>query len=218
MAPIGLLIEPEGLLFDTLRTRATALHEALAAEGVPRRYEDVLRAHAGTSAARALEALVPGDALDVTGRMLVLRRAGDAAAGAFEAAPPAVVPGAAAALERLAATHRVGVVTAAERELADAWLERAELVALVRVLRSTHDLDRDARLDAWRDAARRVRLGLAPDAPVVAVVPGPDADDARDAGLVASRARHDAALARLTDDVLEAIVATHGHVPPHRSA
>jgi beta-phosphoglucomutase-like phosphatase (HAD superfamily) len=222
------LLELEGLVLDTLGTRTAALHDALAAEGVTVAYEEVLRAHAGTSAARALDLLAPARTLDATGRMLVLRRADDAARRAFTTAPPVAVAGAADALERLAATHRVGVVTAAERELADEWLEATQLVALVRVLRSTHDLDRDARIDTWRDAARRVRLGLDASAPVLAVVPGADADDARAAGLHAVRARHDAALARLSDDVLEAILAAcdpaapahpshvpHATHPPH---
>lgn len=225
MLTVGLLVELEGLVVDTLGTRAGALHAALGAEGLSVPYEEVLRAHAGTSAARALDLLGGARALDDTGRMLVLRRADDAARRVFASAPPVAVPGAAEALERLAATHRVGVVTAAERELADEWLEATQLVAYVRALRSTHDLERDARIDTWSDAARRVRLGLHASTPVLAVVPGADADDARAAGLHAVRARHDAALARLTDDVLDAILASadtslpnavpHSHHPPH---
>ena len=210
-APIALLLELEGLVLDTLGTRADALHGALAAEGIDVPWETVLHAHAGTGAARALDAIPVAAALDDTGRMLVLRRAADAAAAAFASAPPTLLPDAAAALERLAADHRIGIVTHGDREHADAWLERTELVALVRVLRSTHDLETAARRAIWRDAAQRLRLGLPDTTPVLALVPGADADDARAAGLAALRVRPGASLARLTDDVLAALLdaATH---------
>jgi beta-phosphoglucomutase-like phosphatase (HAD superfamily) len=213
MTSCVLLLELEGLVVDTLATRADALHAALAAEGVRATYEDVLHAHAGTGAERALATIPAAAALDDVGRMLVLRRAADLAATRFASAPPVVQPGAADALERLAATHRVGVVTHADRELAEAWLEGAALVAYVRVLRSTHDLAPHERIATWRDAATRLRLGLDPATPVLAIVPGPDADDARAAGLVGVRSRTDAALARLTDDVLDAILAAHPDLP-----
>ncbi len=213
-APAALLLELEGLVFDTHAVRADALHAALAAEGVPVAWETVLHAHAGTSADRALDALAAAKTLDATGRMLVLRRAADAAARAFETEPPALLPGAADALERLAGERRVGVVTHAPRELADDWLERTELVAWVRVLRSTHDLDAAARVAVWREGARRLRLGLDARTPVLALVPGTDADDARAAGLAALRTRPGASLARLTDDVIAALIdAAHGSTP-----
>lgn len=179
----GVLLEIEEVLFDTLSMRATALHEALQAEGVTMERRTVALAHSGRPASATLAHLHESAALDATGRYLVLRRAGDLAAAAIAQGVPSVRPAVAAALETLAAEFPIAVVTRATRSDAQALLEMAGLDVYIGTVRSLAELRERDQHEAWESARAQLQADRA-----VAFAPEPLLAGARKAGLVAVRA------------------------------
>lgn len=180
MHPV-LVFEPEELLFDTLELRATALHSALAREGVEVELSAVRLAHAGVPAATALDRLRGAEALDATGTALVLRRAADVTSSAFAVEPLTFSVTVRDRLAALAGQAALAVVTRGSRADAQQLLSVAGIDAEVRCIRSMADLDPGEYHSAWSDAVRGAR-----GSPGVAFAPPGVLDDARRAALAGS--------------------------------
>lgn len=181
----AVLVELEGVIFDTAGPRRAALERALREEGVG--FDDVAwdDACAGLPVATALAALARrGLPLDETARELARLRAERHFADTL-GGPVLMMPGARAAFERLAAMTRVTVLTRATRREAARMLEIAELEPLVETIITSDDgaLKPDPR--AWREAlARLSRRRPVPVARVVALEDdAPGIRGARTAGL-----------------------------------
>ena len=157
MIRTALLVEIEGLLFDTAAVRTTALHDALTAEGIDCHAEDVRRAHAGVPAHVALQTLVTGRTLDDTGQALVLRRAADLVANTFMHAAPKFDPGVRDHLFALAAEFPIGVVTRAARSDARRMLESIGLDGCIGTVSSLDDADGTAPHAPWSETVTRLR-------------------------------------------------------------
>ena len=195
----AVLLELEGVVVETATARAAALAQALADEGV------------GDAADLA--------ALDETTRDLVTLRARRHFAGRV-AGGVTLVPGAPAALERLAARVPVGVVTRATRREADLLLGGTPLRDLVAFVVTADDARAKPSPAAYALARRRLqaRLGERVADGVVALEDsGPGIDAAAAAGLavvaVGTVPAHEAlrasgsidSLAELTVDQLERV-------------
>ena len=195
----AVLLELEGVLVETAEARAAALAQALADEGV-------------RDAARLA-------ALDETGRDLVTLRARRHFA-ARVAGGVALVPGAPAALERLAARVPVGVVTRATRREADLLLGGTPLRDLVAFVITADDAPAKPSPAAYTLARHRLQArlgGRAADGVVALEDSGPGIDAAAAAGLavvaVGTVPAHEAlraagsidSLAELTVDQLERV-------------
>ncbi len=152
MTVTAIVLELDGLLFDTDALRARALHASLQAEGVHLAEDAVARAHRGVTAVMALDMLHRAAALDDTGRELVLRRTTDAVRAALERALPRFDPPVARALESLAALYPLAVVTRATRADAEHMLQQAQLATLVRTVRSLDGCATDVQPAAWAAA------------------------------------------------------------------
>jgi len=151
----ALVVEIEGLLFDTRKIRTDALHEALAQEGATIAADTVASAHDGVPVATALERLAPLLTLDATGRELVVHRAAEHAARIFSVHAPSFDATVRDVLEVLAAEFPLAVVTRASAEQAQRWLEGVGLEASVLTIRSLGALDPSAYVATWADALRR---------------------------------------------------------------
>lgn len=156
MIRTAFIFEIEETLFDTIEVRATALGEALMAEGVSVLRADVVKAHRGQTARMALAALPITATLDDTGADLVLKRAADIARDGFERAAPAFDVAARDAVLALAADFPVGVVTRGDRQQAQAWLEQASLDTCVGCVRSLGDLALREHIQVWNDVRSRL--------------------------------------------------------------
>lgn len=157
MIRTALLVEIEGLLFDTASVRTTALHKALVAEGFDCHADDVRRAHAGVPAHVALHTLVAGRKLDDTGQALVLRRASDLVADAFAHAAPTFDPDVRDHLFALAAEFPIGVVTRAVRSDARRMLESIGLDGCIGTVSSLDDTNGTAPHAPWSETVTRLR-------------------------------------------------------------
>ena len=155
---IALAIEIEELVFDTLAMRATALHAALAAEGIAVPLAEVHRAHTGVTAQMALAQIPAASAvLDSVGESLTLRRAADAVRAALDGAPLTFDPDERDALAALSAEFPVGVVTRAPRDAALRMLEHAGLDQCMRAVRSLDEVLVGAQPSVWSSALVRLR-------------------------------------------------------------
>ncbi|MES3034504.1 MAG: hypothetical protein V4813_10970 [Gemmatimonadota bacterium] len=152
-----LVVEIEELLFDTLHTRASALHVALSQEGIDADFDVVHSAHRGVTAAMALDRLAAARQLDATGRELVLHRAATTASRVFDVHAPSFDTGVRDQLVALAAELPLAVVTRATVEEAQRWLAAADLEASVTAVSSLAGLDAEQQATAWHDAVRRAR-------------------------------------------------------------
>jgi beta-phosphoglucomutase-like phosphatase (HAD superfamily) len=179
----GVLLEIEELLFDTLPLRASALQQALAAEGVIIDTPAVALAHSGRPVGVTLSHLAEGSTLDATGRYLVLRRASDLAGEAITQGAATLRTEIAAAIEVLASEFPVAVVTRASRTDAQRLLEMAGLDVYVGTVRSLADLRERDQHEAWLAARARLNVDRG-----VAFAPDPLLAGARRAGLVTVRA------------------------------
>jgi len=164
----ALVVEIEGLLFDTRTVRTDALQEALAQEGATIGADAVASAHDGVPVAIALERLAPLLTLDATGRELVVHRAAEHAARIFSVHAPSFDATVRDALEVLAAEFPLAVVTRASAEQAQSWLERVGLDASVLTIRSLAAPDPSEYVATWADALRRTHasrgVAIAPPA------------------------------------------------------
>jgi len=151
----ALVVEIEGLLFDTRTVRTVALREALAQEGVTIDADTVASAHVGVPVAIALERLGQLLTLDATGRELVVHRAAEHAARIFSMYPPSFDATVLDVLEMLAAEFPLAVVTRASADQAQSWLEGVGLEASVLTVRSLAALDPTEYVASWADALRR---------------------------------------------------------------
>jgi HAD superfamily hydrolase (TIGR01509 family) len=130
----ALLIELEDVIIPTRHARRAALRTAVAAQGVVAS-DAALDAGTGLGTASALDAVLAaaGKTLDATARALAVHHA-DRLLSERLAAGLVLVEGAAGALEALAATARLAVVTRARRTDADYMLALAGLTALFEVI------------------------------------------------------------------------------------
>ncbi len=178
MTRTALILEIEGLLFDTQGLRTHALRQALEDEGVTAKHDDVARAHAGRPATLALSRLAAAVGLDAVGRELVVRRAGDAVTASIARGAPSFDPRARDALEAVAADFPLAVVTCAAPDDARHLLELAGLDAFVTTIRSIAETPLDEQYAAWAHAQRRLHADRG-----VAFAPGPLLYGAGQAGL-----------------------------------
>jgi len=164
----ALVVEIEGLLFDTRTVRTDALQEALAQEGATIGADAVASAHDAVPVAIALERLAPLLTLDATGRELVVHRAAEHAGRIFSIHAPSFDATVRDALEVLAAEFPLAVVTRASAEQAQTWLERIGLDASVLTIRSLAALDPVEYVASWADTLRRTHasrgVAIAPPA------------------------------------------------------
>ena len=201
MTAMGVVLEIEELLFDTLGTRVRALVGALSAEGCEADDEAVTDAHTGRTALMALQVLPAARALDAVAFDLVLRRADDAATSAFRSAPPSFDAAVRDALVTLGNEIPVGVVTRAAVADAEAWLEIAGLTPSVRCMRSLGDVATDDIPHIFTDAVRRLHRTAG-----IAIVPAPLVAPAAAAGLrTIASGRHD-----VFTDLVARAVQDHG--------
>ncbi len=155
MTRTAIVVEIEGLLFETDAIRHGALREALAAEGVHCHAADIQRAHAGVPAAVALRALA-GSALDDTGESLVLRRTADRISEAFAQEQPRFSPSVRDHLLSLAAEHAIGVVTRATQRDARWMIESIGLDACIGTVCSLSEVNASRSHASWADAVTRL--------------------------------------------------------------
>ena len=179
----AVLLEIEELLFDTLALRASALQQALEAEGVSVDLRSVTLAHSGRPVGATLAHLGEAKALDATGRYLVLRRASDLAAEAIAQGAATLRTDVAAAIEALAAEFPIAVVSRASRIDAQKLLELAGLDVYIATVRSLGDLRERDQHEAWQAAYDRLHADRG-----VAFAPEPLLPGARRAGLLVVRA------------------------------
>ena len=156
-----MLLEIEEVVFDTLAMRAHALYLALQHEGVTLALDEVRSAHAGVTAAMALDAMPDSAALDVVTRDLVLLRATNDFRAALSSDMPSFVRAARDAVERLAAEFRIGVVSRAACDDAQRMLEQAGLDMCIGSLHSLSDLPPAEQRQVWSAAAARLHGGTA---------------------------------------------------------
>ena len=159
MTHSALLIEIEEVLFDTLAMRAHALCTALQHEGLTLALDDVRSAHAGVTAAMALDAMPAAAELDDVSRDLVLLRAADDFRTALSTGLPSFDRAARDEVERLAAEFRIGVVSRASCDDAQRMLEQGGLDVCIRSVHSLGDLSQAEQRDVWSTAATRLHGG-----------------------------------------------------------
>jgi beta-phosphoglucomutase-like phosphatase (HAD superfamily) len=154
----------DGVLFDTLPARTAALHEALAAEGMPIADEQVRDALPGRAMAEALQQLDPTPQ-DFTRHDLVLLRAQRLYAGIIAHGVPLVPEGLAALRDAVAAGHRVVLRSDSERRHVEPLLALSGLDTQVSLLRCADDPPRGAGSSfdrSWQHIDERLnRLGVA---------------------------------------------------------
>lgn len=181
----AVLVELEGVIFDTAAARRAALDRALREEGIGIDDATWDEACAGLPTATALAALARrGLPLDETARELAQIRA-DRHFAETIGGPVLMMPGARAAFERLASVARVTVLTRATRREASRLLELAELEPLVETIISVDDGAPKPDPRAWRDAlARMTKRRPVPASRVVALEDdAPGIRGARTAGM-----------------------------------
>ena len=159
MIHAALLIEIEEVLFDTLAMRAHALCTALRHEGLTLALDDVRSAHAGVTAAMALDAMPVAAELDDVSRDLVLLRAADDFRAAVSTGLPSFDRAARDTVEQLAAEFRIGVVSRASCDDTQRMLEQAGLDMCIRSVHSLSDLPPAEQRDVWSTAAMRLHGG-----------------------------------------------------------
>ncbi len=153
---IALVFEIEELVFDTLTMRTDALQLALTLEGYPLTHDVVRRAHAGATAAMALDALAVAASMDVVARDLVLARTATAVRAILERGTPSFEAVARDRLAQLSTEYPLAVVTRADRHDAQRMLEQAELDVCIRTIRSLGDLPESAQHDVWAETRSRL--------------------------------------------------------------
>ena len=178
MTRTAVVIEIEELLFDTLDERAAALHASLAAEGITVPIAAVRTAHAGATAEMALRDLIAHDALDTTGRELVVHRASATCSAAFNMNTPLFDVAARDALVALAADFPLAVVTRATQPDAQRLLEQAGLDAYVATIRSLSGTEPAAYRVHWQEGVSRLHAARG-----IAIAPWPMLPAAKEAGL-----------------------------------
>jgi phosphoglycolate phosphatase-like HAD superfamily hydrolase len=208
---IAVVVEIEGLLFDTAALRGTALRDALRVEGIECSVGEVLRAHDGAPAWLALSALQAGAALDDTARSLVLRRATDHVSSAIARELPSFDPVTRDLLVQLAADHPIGVVT--RGTVSDARL-LLESIGLDGYIGTVHTLDEFVAASpsaVWTRAVTRLHaeqaIAIAPRAMLTgATTAGLPTVEVTGAGLIAA-GDGSLPLATLNGDTITALVA-----------
>ncbi|MBC7843304.1 MAG: hypothetical protein H7099_13370 [Gemmatimonadaceae bacterium] len=149
---VGLVVEIEELVFDTLTMRTDALQLALTLEGVRVTHADVRRAHSGATAAMALDALGASAPMDMVARDLVLTRTATAMRAILDRGTPSFDAIARDRVVELSAEFPIAVVTRAGTVDAQRMLEESGLEACIRTIRSLGDLPEPAQHDVWAEA------------------------------------------------------------------
>ncbi|MBA3919399.1 MAG: hypothetical protein C0516_12535 [Gemmatimonas sp.] len=161
----ALILAFDGVLFDTLPARAAALHEALAAEGMPIAEDLVRVALPGRAMAEALQQIDPTPQ-DFTRHDLVLLRAQRLYAGIIAHGVPLLPEGLGALHKAVAAGHRVVLRSDSERRHVEPLLALSGLETQVSLLRCSDDPPRGAGRSfdrSWQHIDERLqRLGIAP--------------------------------------------------------
>jgi beta-phosphoglucomutase-like phosphatase (HAD superfamily) len=178
MTRIAVLVEVEGLLFETDDLRARALHTALQTDGIDVPLADLLQLHAGTTSAVALTQLSAADSLDDTARELTVRRAGDSAQQAMYETAPRFLPESRDALLLLAEQFQIGVVTRGALEPIQHLLDSIGLAPYISAIHSLHEIAGTEQHVVWARARQRMHADQC-----VALAPAAMLDAAARAGL-----------------------------------
>lgn len=153
---VGLVVEIEELVFDTLTMRTDALQLALTLEGVPVTHAVVRRAHGGATAAMALDALGATAVMDAVTRDLVLARTATAMRAILDRGTPSFDAIVRDRLAELSAEYPISIVTRGATADARRMLEESGLDACVRTVRTLGDLPASAQHGVWAEARARM--------------------------------------------------------------